>query len=144
MPDRASALTSVLRLPLAQWDFDDTGVDGEQPAARGLFSLDRPLMKVLVILLSFILTMGLCLIVIFPRLLKKKSPWWPRTAQGCCLAILVTATFAAVAVMLRNDLGLGLPEGSPWFSRWGGLAILGVVWLVCFLIALSMRSRRRA
>ncbi len=130
-------------LPLAQFDFDELSFENEDQAAKGLFSLDSLLVKILLILFALILSTGFCLAVIFPKLLTKRKPCWPRTAYGYCLAIVVMATFATAAVMLRNDLGLNAPDDASWFSKWGGFTILGVVWLVCVLLALSIRSSQR-
>ena len=105
-------------------------------------------MKLALTFLIFLAVMLFCFLVVFPGLLGKRKPWWPISAYGFCMALVLTCTFAAGLVLFWDNLVMGRPGLKPWFDAWGGRCLLIVAWFlavsIVWTVFRSPHARRSA
>jgi hypothetical protein len=112
-------------------------------SGSGLIDIGWPV-KVLLLFVAFLAAVLFCFLVVFPNLLRKSKPWWPLSAYGFCLSLLLTCTFFAALLLFWDSLVMGGPGPKSWFQVWGGRILLTSVWLLTTSVILSVCRSPRA
>jgi hypothetical protein len=112
-------------------------------SGSGLIDVGWPV-KVLLLFVAFLAALLFCFLVVFPSLLRKSKPWWPLSAYGFCLSLLLTCTFLAALLLFWDSLVMGGPGPKSWFQVWGGRILLTFIWLLVASVILSVCRSPRA
>lgn len=107
------------------------------------FAFDHWLLRLALLLVIFLVAATFFLFVVFPRLLTKHEPWWPRTAYNLCLACVFSVVLSAALLLFWNDLGSASDAAQQrWWVIWGGrAALIGIGCLVVFFLSAVFRCR---
>jgi hypothetical protein len=96
-----------------------------------------------IVFLIFLVAIFFFFQVVFRAMLNLRHPWWPLTAYGFNMAMVLTCTFGFALWLFWFDMEVGGPP-RPWLNVWGGRLIVLVAYVFLTAIVLSVCRSSRA
>ncbi len=132
-------------IPVLAQSFDFLRARGTGGGQPGLFDFGGWPVKAALVFLAFLAAMLFVFLVVFPALLRKSRPWWPLSAYGLCMAIVLTVTFGVGLALFWNRLVIDATGPKLWLNVLGLRCLVIVAWLfvVCIVLAVFRSPHAR-
>jgi len=131
---------------MAQIEFDNLLDESGEVEGATFVDWNRWPIELSLVFVAFLAATVFNFYVVFPWMLRKRKPLWPKTAYGRCATLVLTTVFFCVLAVFWEDLERSSGGGSQTFAtKWGGRIGLIVVWVFfASTILYIMRSPHRA